>query len=264
MSSTELIGANGQRLCGAKTRRGGQCHAFAMANGRCRVHGGMSLRGEQHPAYKHGRYSKSFVASLPPRFREKFEAAMNDPELLSSRKEAALYSARVVQALERWSEFDAEGYRAKLREAWNSFKDANALPATSDGERELKLSAIGRAVAAIQKLIDDGADEAAAWSDVDAAIRAKLAAAQSEHRRMTDLRQMLTAEQALDIVVALTDILRKRLHDRPDLLVIIGNDIERRFGLAGPASFTIPDASSEDGTASEDIIDASSHVADEA
>ena len=29
-----------------------------MGNGRCRMHGGASPRGEQHPRYTHGRYSK--------------------------------------------------------------------------------------------------------------------------------------------------------------------------------------------------------------
>lgn len=29
-------------LCGARTRQGGECRHFAMANGRCRFHGGLS------------------------------------------------------------------------------------------------------------------------------------------------------------------------------------------------------------------------------
>lgn len=49
------------RRCGAKTRAGGECKAPAMANGRCRVHGGAST-GPKKPnaagnALKHGFYS---------------------------------------------------------------------------------------------------------------------------------------------------------------------------------------------------------------
>lgn len=50
--------------CGAKTRRGTRCNAPAMANGRCRMHGG-KLRGgpvgNRH-AFKHGRYSGEAIA----------------------------------------------------------------------------------------------------------------------------------------------------------------------------------------------------------
>ena len=45
--------------CGAKTRQGTPCRAPAMANGRCRMHGG-KLRGGppgNRYAWKHGRYS---------------------------------------------------------------------------------------------------------------------------------------------------------------------------------------------------------------
>jgi hypothetical protein len=31
-----------RKLCGAKTRKGGSCKGLAMANGRCRMHGGPS------------------------------------------------------------------------------------------------------------------------------------------------------------------------------------------------------------------------------
>jgi hypothetical protein len=34
--------ANGVKLCGARTRQGRPCIATALANGRCRIHGGLS------------------------------------------------------------------------------------------------------------------------------------------------------------------------------------------------------------------------------
>jgi len=45
--------------CGAKTRPGHPCGHYAMKNGRCRFHGGMST-GAKHPhrPIKHGRYTK--------------------------------------------------------------------------------------------------------------------------------------------------------------------------------------------------------------
>jgi hypothetical protein len=45
--------------CYAITRHGsGRCRNWPMANGRCRLHGGASLRGERSGRWKHGKYSK--------------------------------------------------------------------------------------------------------------------------------------------------------------------------------------------------------------
>lgn len=50
--------------CGAKTRAGGKCKAPAMANGRCRVHGGASTGAPARNtnAQKHGFYSDALTA----------------------------------------------------------------------------------------------------------------------------------------------------------------------------------------------------------
>ena len=49
--------------CGARTRRGTPCRAPAMANGRCRMHGGPSPgapAGNRH-AWKHGRFTREAI-----------------------------------------------------------------------------------------------------------------------------------------------------------------------------------------------------------
>jgi hypothetical protein len=53
--------------CGAKTRRGTTCQCPSMANGRCRLHGGLStgpktpdgLERIRRAAFRHGRYTIS-------------------------------------------------------------------------------------------------------------------------------------------------------------------------------------------------------------
>jgi len=61
--------------CGAKTRKGSPCQSPAMANGRCRMHGGPSPgapKGNQN-AYKHGRYS-----ALSVQERRRFAALIRE------------------------------------------------------------------------------------------------------------------------------------------------------------------------------------------
>lgn len=40
--------------CLAKTRSGELCQKHGMANGRCRLHGGLSPKGKEHWNWKHG------------------------------------------------------------------------------------------------------------------------------------------------------------------------------------------------------------------
>ena len=61
----EDIAAMGWKSCGARTRSGAPCKNLAMyPAGRCRLHGGKSLRGLASPRYKHGRYSKDELVKL--------------------------------------------------------------------------------------------------------------------------------------------------------------------------------------------------------
>jgi hypothetical protein len=59
--------ANGVKLCGAKTRLGGPCIATALANGRCRIHGGLST-GARTPEGRTKSLSKlkQFQGKKPP------------------------------------------------------------------------------------------------------------------------------------------------------------------------------------------------------
>jgi hypothetical protein len=53
------------KRCGARTRSGNPCRSPAMANGRCRMHGGPSPgppKGNQN-AFKHGRYTAEAIAN---------------------------------------------------------------------------------------------------------------------------------------------------------------------------------------------------------
>ena len=53
------------KRCGARTRSGKPCQSPAMANGRCRMHGGPSPgapKGNPN-AFKHGRYTAEAIAN---------------------------------------------------------------------------------------------------------------------------------------------------------------------------------------------------------
>jgi hypothetical protein len=73
--------------CGAKTRRGTSCQCAAMANGRCRLHGGLSTGPKtmegigriRRAVMKHGLYTKAAKQQ-----RHEFRALLRDARALLS------------------------------------------------------------------------------------------------------------------------------------------------------------------------------------
>ena len=104
------------RMCGAKTRKGRSCeNPPVLGRNRCRMHGGASLRGSNHPNFKHGRRSKA-----PPRHLLRiYEETCSDANLLELRSEIALGDARVSDLLEQLGEEQGLDRRA------NSILDRN-------------------------------------------------------------------------------------------------------------------------------------------
>ncbi|MGZ3320195.1 MAG: HGGxSTG domain-containing protein [Xanthobacteraceae bacterium] len=71
------------RHCGAKTRSGKPCQSPAMANGKCRMHGGPSPgapKGNRH-AYKHGRFSAEAIAR-----RREISAVIREAQALAKKQ----------------------------------------------------------------------------------------------------------------------------------------------------------------------------------
>jgi len=58
VNKTEGLPHGEPQKCGAKTRSGGKCGHYSMANGRCRYHGGKST-GAKNPRVMHGYYTKA-------------------------------------------------------------------------------------------------------------------------------------------------------------------------------------------------------------
>ena len=204
--------------CGAKNRAGKPCRARAiMPSGRCKNHGGKSLSGVASKTFKHGRYSKHFLAAMPERFRDRFEQAMSDPELLSMRSSVALLDLRLVDVLERFSASDAGQFRSLLLATWSKFKTTNATKADTDEARAAKAVKVGDLLRELDRIIAAGASESDAWQDVAAAIRDRTALVVQENRRLVDMGQMLTVVQAMDLVIKVYDAVKRAVPDAATL-----------------------------------------------
>ena len=116
--------------CGAVTRGGKPCQAWAMGNGRCRMHGGPS---PGRPLV-HGRYSLAHRAALA----DKMAAFLADPQPGDLTAELALM-------------------RALLEDYVSRFPDGIALPVKEIARIYEMVEAIGRLVERISRIINQTA-----------------------------------------------------------------------------------------------------------
>lgn len=204
-----------EKRCKAKSKStGGQCKLPPVAGREvCRIHGGATPRGIASSGFKHGRYSKS----MPSRMLADYEAALEDPALLSTRNDIAVLVARQEDLLRRVDTGEAGALWQQAREEWKTFKAALAVgdqPASRASMAEID-SLIGRAVA-----------DYAAWHELTRVTEQIRRLRETERKLLEAHQATMTAEQLGLLIAALTHSVRSHVKD-PKVLDAIGRDLER-------------------------------------
>lgn len=200
--------------CGArtKTRSGSTCKNNAMANGRCRMHGGKTPVGAALPQFKTGKWSKY----LPERLLARYEEAQLDSRLLELRNEVALVDTRLAELLERIDTGQANSIWRSLKE-----KYAEAIQASGDPER------MAHHIDAMGKLIERGGADSEVWEEIGRQIDRRQRLVGSERKRLVDMHQMIPAERATNLFYAFVSIVNRRLVQHEDLRRHIAADIRK-------------------------------------
>jgi len=199
--------------CGAKTKKGtGACQMSAMANGRCKMHGGMSTGPKSLPAG--GRRS----TYLPRRLAALWQQAATDDTLLDLHSDLVLVETRLTEllgqldeaasptawneALDRWS-------------AWNSDPEANP-----------------DAFAELGKLLHAGAGQGVKWHELLELLEARRRVIETETRRRRELRQYLDAREAMLLAGAVIHTINRHVSD-PDVRTAISLELARLMDPPG-------------------------------
>lgn len=193
--------------CGAKTRAGGNCKNSAMANGRCRMHGGKTPIGAGSPQFKTGRYSRY----MPRRLADRYQEARDDPELLALREEIALLDAHLADLLGRVDRGESGALWLQLRQTYQDLNDARLR---GDGE------AIASFLSELGTLILRGASNEASWAEIRSTLDQRRRLVESERKRYVEMQQMITAERAMILIGAIVDVIRSHVTDRTKLAAI--------------------------------------------
>lgn len=202
--------------CTAKSKQSGtRCKKNAVPGREvCEIHGGKSLSGIASPTLTQGgRYSKV----LPVRLKEEFERATGDGELLSIREDIALLDSRLSDVL-------ASASNQESGELWQNLKDARRdyLGASGKDKEEKQSDALSR----ILWLINEGYQEWQAWKDIRFMLQERRQLVESERKRLVDMQQMISAEQANVLILNIVQTVKKHVTDR-DALQAISEDIRR-------------------------------------
>lgn len=208
---------------------------------RCRMHPGREGQaGVSNPNYKGGRYSKV----MPSHLRATYELAIRDPDLLSARSEISILVARIEQLLGQIG--DGGGLRLwvnlleevqKLGSGLRSGDPQKAMAASVEGYRRL------------DALCRKGVEQETVWAEIYRVAELHTKMKDSEWKRMVALKQLVTAEQAIAIITAISrsvlltlssfgDQPGQRRFNADEALDQIGNDVFRVTGgynmLSGP------------------------------
>jgi hypothetical protein len=223
--------------CGAKTKRTGKhCKGLAMANGKCRMHGGNSKVGLASSTFKTGKYSKY----LPANLSDKYNDAINDPELTSAREGIALIDAFTKDRLEKLYKGESIDYIARLKATFadylseldniQCFCNTTAVLRGAEfpeylsektyedlGDDENKTERIERAnryLTEMKELLERGLETANVFERVQDMLEIKRKHQETENKRLKDLNQTITAEAAMQIVLMIAGIIQRNVTDR--------------------------------------------------
>jgi hypothetical protein len=185
------------------------------------MHGGKSLIGPAQPQFKDGRYSKL----LPRGLAQKYVNALGDPEWLALKDEIALNEARLGDALEKLGDYETPALLDKLDTEYGRLKNAIKAGSASD---------VTVAMHALDDLFTKRAALAGLWREVDDLIEQRRRLSDTERRRLVDMEQVLTTQQALVLVSALIGIIKEHVTDRK-ILAAISTDIVAIIGVPNGA-----------------------------
>lgn len=212
--------------CGAKTRQGTPCKNKPVPGmKRCRLHGGMTPVGKDSPHWKTGRYSKHLPQNLLERYRE----SASDPDLLAMRDEIALLDARITELLGQLNSGGGIEDWSNIRDTWEMFLELQDRAATAGIEqRELDRiqRSMGETIRNMTRIIRMGHRNISLWHEIQRVMEDRRRIVTTESKRLSDMHQMITAEQATGMVLRLIDVVKTRVTDK-EILGQIASDLRR-------------------------------------
>lgn len=194
--------------CKAKNRNGDRCGRQATLGMQvCSKHGGKTPKGVASPHLKHGRYSKY----IPGRLMERYNEAVSDTELLALREDIGLLDARLSDVLQRVD----TGESGAIWKELNEWSDELAIARKTKDQ-----VAMAEALNGMLDCVKRGKSDYQAWNEVKSLLDQRRKLVESERKRLIEMQQFVSSEQAMILVTALIDSVRRNVTDKQALSAI--------------------------------------------
>jgi hypothetical protein len=209
-----------RRICGAKRRgKDAYCRKDPVRGAkRCRLHGGTSPRGIAHPRYTNGFYSTHMPAGPGNSVAKKFRAARSDPDLLSLMDDLAVFHVHMAELFERLGCGESGAAWEELQElsAQLSGSTSELDAAIRSGDDELfkqSVAAIQAGARGLRALVEVAKGRRETWDEIHDVQRLKTRTAAAEWRRQVDEKRLVSAEQAMALIVAIMHSVKRNCPD---------------------------------------------------
>ena len=186
--------------------------------GRCRYHGGASLKGAGHPRASHLRDSKH----VPKHLAEEYEASLRRDDQLNLDRQIAAIDARLEELMEEMPEGAGPDLWSRTASTFERYERAirrgQRLPA-------LELQA------EIRDLLTGGHEYATAWDGVTHLMELRRRLVATEASRRSALEQNVTRSRLASLVVYLTEGITRAINEN------VSSEKERRRALTQVSTF---------------------------
>lgn len=189
-------------------------------NGRCNWHGGNSPTGEANGQWKGGvsrdrrPHQYRYDPYLPEKLLQRYEEAEEDTELISSRAEMALVTTRIQEVVERLDQGEAGALWLACRDLIKEYR------------RERDVDVQKAVLDELFDVIQKGAQDYMGWQEIQQLAETRRRLSETEQKRMVNLRQYITAEQATHLVATITGVVLRNVHD-PATIARIRDELAR-------------------------------------
>jgi hypothetical protein len=177
---------------------------------RCKRHNGSALPGPANANWKGGRHSKF----LPQALMERYEAGLDDPNLISLRAEVALVDARISSLLESLGDHGGSGVLRLIKARLEGFK---AEAVKGKGTQESRAEALHKLESAIVTALT----RATTWDELRDTLDLRRKLAESEGKRERDALQTISVQQAVVMMALLVKAVSEHVTDRNALNAIV-------------------------------------------
>jgi hypothetical protein len=159
--------------------------------------GDRTMRGINHPSFKHGKYSKD----LPSRMLARYEQSIADPDLAAMTHEIGVLDSRIGELLNRIDKGEAGAL-------WNELANmaAEGTAAVNSDSAEGMILAAG-IMMKMAGMIKRGASEWKAWDSVVTLMEERRKIVDTETKRKERERRSMDYKQAIVLVTTIRQII---------------------------------------------------------